>query len=243
MSGLLDRLLALPGSLVYALVAALVFAEDALFVGFVVPGETAAMLGGVAAALGHVSLTTVVVLVVLAAVLGDSVGYEIGHHLGPRLTQTRVLRRHTERLDRARGLLAARGGRAVFLGRFVAFFRAVMPALAGAAHMPYRRFLLWNAAGGLVWGSGWCWPATSPETRTRPWSATWGVAPRSVPVWSSCWRSWPGGSGRPAGTGGTGVPGTGTDRSARRVPDRCRSFFAATCGDEARRSVTWVTSG
>jgi membrane protein DedA with SNARE-associated domain len=42
----------------------------------------------------------------------------------------------------------------VFLGRFVAFFRALMPALAGIAHMPYRRFLLFNAAGGLVWGTG-----------------------------------------------------------------------------------------
>jgi membrane protein DedA with SNARE-associated domain len=42
----------------------------------------------------------------------------------------------------------------VFLGRFVAFFRAVMPALAGTSHMPYRRFLPYNAVGGLVWGTG-----------------------------------------------------------------------------------------
>jgi membrane-associated protein len=49
-------------------------------------------------------------------------------------------------------LLARRGGSAVFLGRFVAFFRAVMPALAGASRMPYPRFLAFNAAGGLCWG-------------------------------------------------------------------------------------------
>ncbi|MFB9234152.1 DedA family protein [Plantactinospora siamensis] len=154
MGGLVDRLVSLPGPLVYAAVAALVLAEDALFIGFVVPGETAALIGGVTAALGHTSLTTVVVLVVLAAIIGDSIGYEVGSRLGPRLTRTRALRRHTERLDRAQELLAERGGRAVFLGRFIAFFRAVMPALAGAAHMPYRRFLAWNAAGGLVWGTG-----------------------------------------------------------------------------------------
>jgi membrane protein DedA with SNARE-associated domain len=41
----------------------------------------------------------------------------------------------------------------VFLGRFTAFFRAMMPALAGASHMPYRKFLAWNAFGGVVWGS------------------------------------------------------------------------------------------
>ena len=51
-------------------------------------------------------------------------------------------------------MLARRDGWAVFFGRAVALFRAVMPALAGAARMPYRRFLPFNAAGGLVWGSG-----------------------------------------------------------------------------------------
>jgi membrane protein DedA with SNARE-associated domain len=60
--------------------------------------------------------------------------------------------RHRERIDAARELLARRGSAAVFLGRSVAFFRAVMPALAGMAQMPYRRFLVANAAGGIVWG-------------------------------------------------------------------------------------------
>lgn len=150
----MDRLVALHGVIVYAVVGALVFVEDALFVGFVVPGETAAVLGGVAAGLGHVSLGWMIALVVLAAIAGDSVGYEIGHRFGPRLMETRALRHRRHRLDRAADLLARRGGRAVFLGRFVAFFRAVMPALAGAAHMPYRRFLIYNAAGGLIWGAG-----------------------------------------------------------------------------------------
>jgi membrane protein DedA with SNARE-associated domain len=154
MSGLLTRLLALNGLVVYLIVAALVFAEDALFVGFVVPGETAAILGGVAASLGHVSLPLMIAIVVAAAIVGDSVGYEIGRRLGPRLLDTRLLRHRRDRLENATDLLARRGGAAVFLGRFVAFFRAVMPALAGAAKMPYARFLAYNAAGGLVWGSG-----------------------------------------------------------------------------------------
>ena len=154
MSGLLDRLLAIQGPLLYALVAAVVFVEDALFVGFVVPGETAAVLGGVAAGLGHASLPVMMVTVVAAAIVGDSVGYEVGRHLGPRLVASRMLRSRRERLDRAREFLARRGGAAVFLGRFVAFFRAVMPALAGTAGMRYRRFLAFNAAGGIVWGAG-----------------------------------------------------------------------------------------
>ena len=90
MSGLVDRLLAIQGPLLYALVAAVVFVEDALFVGFVVPGETAAVLGGVAASLGHALLPVMMVTVVAAAIVGDSVGYEVGRHLGPRLVSSRM---------------------------------------------------------------------------------------------------------------------------------------------------------
>ena len=154
MSGLLDGLLSVHGPLLYVLVGAVVFVEDALFVGFVVPGETAAVLGGVAASLGGASLPVMMATVVAAAVVGDSVGYEVGRRLGPRLVESRMLRGRRERLDRAREFLARRGGTAVFLGRFVAFFRAVMPALAGTAGMRYPKFLAYNAAGGIVWGAG-----------------------------------------------------------------------------------------
>jgi membrane protein DedA with SNARE-associated domain len=153
-SSLLDRLLHLHGVLVYLVVAALVFAEDALFVGFVLPGETAAVLGGVIASQGRVQLWLMIVLVVAAAIVGDTVGYEIGRHVGPRILRLRILDRRRRRLDDAQVFLRRRGGWAVFLGRFLAFFRAVMPALAGTSGMPYRRFLAFNAAGGLVWGVG-----------------------------------------------------------------------------------------
>ena len=154
MSGLLNRLLELHGPLVYAIVGLLVFTEDALFVGFVLPAEAAAVLGGVAAGLGHVSLPAITLVVVVAAIIGDTIGYEVGRRLGPRLRNSRLLRRHGQRLDQARDLLARRGGIAVFAGRFVAFLRATMPALAGAVGMPYLRFLAFNAAGGVVWGVG-----------------------------------------------------------------------------------------
>jgi membrane protein DedA with SNARE-associated domain len=144
----------LHGFAVYGLVGLLVFVEDALFVGFVVPGETVAVLGGVAASLGHVSLPVMMVVVVGAAIIGDTVGYEVGRLFGTRILRSRPLARRGERIDAARGQLARRGGSAVFFGRFVAFFRATMPALAGTAGMRYRKFLAFNAAGGLVWGIG-----------------------------------------------------------------------------------------
>lgn len=152
MSTLLERLLEVPTWIVLLVVGLVVFAEDALFVGFVLPGETAAILAGVAARLGHAPLASVIATVVLAAIVGDSIGYEVGRQVGPRILRWSVLDKRRQRLDDAQDFLARRGGAAVFLGRWVAFFRAVMPALAGTARMPYRRFLLFNAAGGLAWG-------------------------------------------------------------------------------------------
>jgi membrane-associated protein len=149
-----QHLLDLPPALVYLVVGALVFAEAALFVGFVLPGETAALLGGVLAAGGRISLGWLIVLVVLAAIVGDTVGYELGRHVGTRLLGTRPLRGQSHRLDGARRYLGRRGGSAVFVGRFTAFLRAVMPALAGITGMRYGRFLAFNALGGLVWGVG-----------------------------------------------------------------------------------------
>jgi membrane-associated protein len=152
-SGLVDGLLGVPGWVVLVVVALVVFAEDALFVGFVLPGETVAVLGGVSAKLGHVSLGGVLAVVIGAAIVGDTVGYEVGRYLGPRVLEHRLLHARRERLVAAQSFLARRGGSAVFLGRWVAFFRAVMPALAGTARMPYGKFLAFNAAGGLVWGA------------------------------------------------------------------------------------------
>jgi membrane protein DedA with SNARE-associated domain len=93
---------------------------------------------------------------VLAAVAGPIVGYDIGRRMGDRLFAAGPLRRMPGGLQQARSVLRDRGGLAVLLGRFVAFVRAVMPAAAGAARMPYRTFLFYNVAGGLVWGVGYC---------------------------------------------------------------------------------------
>jgi membrane protein DedA with SNARE-associated domain len=153
-SGLVDHLLHVPPGLAYVVIAALVFAEAAVFVGFVLPGETACIIGGVLAATGRLQLAVLLPLVVAAAVVGDSVGYEVGRLYGPPLLRTRLLRGHSHRLDGAQTTLRERGGWAVFVARFTAFLRAVMPGLAGMSRMPYPRFFVYNAAGAVVWGVG-----------------------------------------------------------------------------------------
>jgi membrane protein DedA with SNARE-associated domain len=152
----MDGLLTVPPIAAYLLIALLVFGEAAIFIGFVLPGETAVVLGGVLASRQQIDFVALCILVVLAAVIGDSVGYEVGRHYGDRVLSWRPLRRHEQKLDGARAFLRERGSYAVFLGRWTAFLRAVMPGLAGVSRMSYRRFLAFNALGGLVWGLTFC---------------------------------------------------------------------------------------
>ncbi|MBK8731154.1 MAG: DedA family protein [Tetrasphaera sp.] len=153
MDAFLSQILDQPVWLIYAVVGLVVLVEDALFVGFVVPGETVAILGGVSASLGRTDVWLMGLIVVLAAVIGDSIGYEIGRIWGSRIIAHRFFDKRRARLDQAQEFLRVRGGSAVFLGRWTAFFRAVMPALAGTSRMRYSTFLPWNAVGGLAWGA------------------------------------------------------------------------------------------
>jgi membrane-associated protein len=146
----------LSGWAAYVVVAVLVFGETAVFLGFVLPGEAAVVLGGVLASRGHLSIVWLVIIVVLAAVLGPLVGYEIGRRMGDRLFAARALSRIPGGVDRARSTLQAKGGAGVLIGRFVAILRALVPAAAGAAQVPYRTFFIFNAIGGIIWGVGYC---------------------------------------------------------------------------------------
>lgn len=156
MSSLASEVINLHGWVAYFVIAALVFGETAVFVGFVLPGEIAVILGGVLASRGHVSLPLLVVVVVAAAIVGPFVGYEVGRRMGDRMFAARALSRVRGGTERARVVLSTRGGLAVFLGRFLAIVRAIMPAAAGAAGMRYRTFTVYNALGGLIWGAGYC---------------------------------------------------------------------------------------
>jgi membrane protein DedA with SNARE-associated domain len=153
-SALLHDLHRLPALPVYFLVGLLVFSEAALFVGFILPGETAVLLGGVVASQGHVSIYALTTIVVLCAIAGDSVGYVIGRNYGDQLLKLPIVKKRHEQIDGALTGLRKRGALFVFLGRFTAFLRAVMPGLAGMSRLHYRRFFLANAAGGLLWGLG-----------------------------------------------------------------------------------------
>jgi membrane protein DedA with SNARE-associated domain len=135
--------------------------EASVFLGFVFPGETAVVFGGAVAGQHHANLVAVAVAAVLGAVIGDTVGFLVGRRWGEWLvahTAGRFVRE--ENIAKARAYVARRGGRAVFLGRWTAVLRALVPGAAGMAGMRYGLFLPWNMAGGTVWAvacavAGW----------------------------------------------------------------------------------------
>ena len=152
MNAVVESVLSLSGLPAYVLIALLVGGEAAALIGIVLPGEAALLLGGVLASQGRVSLPVLLIVAVTAAVVGDSLGYEFGRHGGPALQRSRAGRFvGRERWARGEQFLERRGGPAVLLGRWVGVLRALVPSLAGMGRMPYRRFLLWNATGALVW--------------------------------------------------------------------------------------------
>jgi membrane-associated protein len=154
-SFLATRLLHVSPVVVYLLVGLLVFSECALFVGFVLPGETAVLIGGFIASQGKVNVVVLCVVVVVASIVGPTVGYGVGARYGNQLLNARVLRTRRRGIDRALAGLDRKGASFVVLGRFTAFFRAVIPGLAGLSAMRFQRFVVANVAGGIVWGVGY----------------------------------------------------------------------------------------
>ncbi|MFE9202355.1 DedA family protein [Micromonospora sp. NPDC007230] len=152
MDRLLNLLVALPPALVLALVFLLPALEASTFLGLLVPGEIAVLVGGVLAHEGRLPLWAVIVAAIAGAALGDQVGYLVGRRYGRRLLD-RAPRRFVRsgELQRALDLLRRRGALAVVLGRWAAALRALVPGLAGTSHMPHRTFTVANIAGGTLW--------------------------------------------------------------------------------------------
>ncbi|MBO4209994.1 DedA family protein, partial [Micromonospora echinofusca] len=155
MHDLLTSLGDLPAPVIYLLAGLVVAGETAVLVGLLVPGEATLLLVGFLAYAGTLRLAPALVVMITAAVLGDAVAFRAGRRHGPRLRAGRWgARVGAARWRKAHDLLHRLGGRGVFAARFVAFARTLVPRLAGAAGMPYRRFAPWNMTGVAGWVGG-----------------------------------------------------------------------------------------
>lgn len=125
-------------------------------VGIPLPGESMLIVAAVyAGATGKVSILGVVAAAAAGAIIGDNIGYTVGRFGGWRLMRRygHYVRITERKLKLGRYLFLRHGGKVVFLGRFVGVLRTYSAALAGANHMPFRRFFAFNASGGIVWAA------------------------------------------------------------------------------------------
>ncbi len=137
------------------LVCVIVFIETGFFAGFFLPGDSLLVTAGIFAAAGKISLSALVVPVTLCAILGDQIGYWIGRAAGASLYKREdslIFRR--SHLQRAHEFFEKYGGKAVILARFVPIIRTFCPPVAGAARMPYHRYVTFDICGGIFWASG-----------------------------------------------------------------------------------------
>jgi membrane-associated protein len=148
----LDAALRQYGTLTYALLFGIIFAETGFVVTPFLPGDSLLFAAGALSARGGLDPVVLVALLTAAAVLGDTVNYWAGAVVGPRVFRregSRFLRR--DHLERTHRFYETYGGITVILARFLPIFRTFVPFVAGIGRMTYRRFLLYNVLGGVVW--------------------------------------------------------------------------------------------
>lgn len=134
------------------LVCGIIFAETGMFIGFFLPGDSLLVSAGVFAGAGHMQLAWLLSAVVLCAIAGDQLGYWIGRKAGEGLYRREdsliFKKRH---LEQAHKFYELHGAKTVIIARFVPIVRTFCPPVAGAAKMNYRRYLLYDIAGGFLW--------------------------------------------------------------------------------------------
>ena len=134
------------------LIAAIIFAESGMFVGFFFPGDTLLLTAGIFAAQGKMSLPLVIIVVAVAAIAGDNTGYHIGKRYGRRLfRKPDGLIFRQEYVQRAERFYERFGSRTMLIAHFVPVVRTFVPPVAGVARMDYPKFVLFDAIGDIAW--------------------------------------------------------------------------------------------
>jgi len=142
----------------YVVLVVIVFTETGLLVGFFLPGDSLLITAGLVAATGTLNIWWLNGLLAAAAIAGDSVGYAIGWRAGARLfTRPRSLLFNPRHVERTRAFYARHGAKTIVIARFVPIVRTFAPVVAGVGGMEYRRFLLYNVAGGVGWVTSMTW--------------------------------------------------------------------------------------
>jgi membrane-associated protein len=147
----LTALTAQYGAWTYGILFAVIFCETGLVVTPFLPGDSLLFAAGAVAALGGLDPVALFVLLAAAAILGDTANYWIGHTFGEGLARRYPRWVRPEYLERTHRFYERYGGKTIILARFVPIVRTFAPFVAGIGSMTYRRFVLFNVVGGVVW--------------------------------------------------------------------------------------------
>jgi membrane-associated protein len=129
-----------------------VFAETGLMVGFFLPGDSLLVTAGLFAAKGDLDIVWLNLALIAAAILGDATGYWIGYKTGKALySRPNSFFFRREHLIKTHEFYERHGGKTIVIARFMPILRTFAPVVAGAAEMTYRRFAIYNVAGGIGW--------------------------------------------------------------------------------------------
>lgn len=145
------------GAWTYALLFLIVFMETGLVVTPFLPGDSLLFAAGSFAALGVLSPWMLVLLLSIAAILGDTVNYWIGHYIGPKAFSGNVRFLKKEYLEQTHAFYEKHGGKTIILARFVPIVRTFAPFVAGVGAMTYKKFILYNVVGGIIWVNIFVW--------------------------------------------------------------------------------------
>lgn len=131
------------------------FLESGVFFGFFLPGDSLLFTAGLLASQGYLNIAGLIVISVVAAILGNNIGYYTGNKAGPALfNKKRSFLFTPKRVTEAHEFFEKNGPQSLILARFIPALRTFVPIAAGIGKMDYRKFLLFNGLGGLLWGVG-----------------------------------------------------------------------------------------
>src|SRR5476649_2069216 len=147
----LELLIQQYGTLVYALLFAVVFCETGVVVLFFFPGDTLLFIAGALCALGEMNLFLLMLLLITAAVSGNTLNYWIGEAIGQRVFTHDYRWLNKEALRRTHEFFEKHGGKTIVLARFVPVVRTFAPFVAGVSDMTHARFQMYNITGAVLW--------------------------------------------------------------------------------------------
>ena len=131
------------------------FLESGVFFGFFLPGDSLLFAAGLLASQGYLNIIGLIIISVVAAILGNNVGYYTGKKAGPALfNKKRSFLFSPRRIEEAHKFFEKEGPQSLILARFIPAVRTFVPIAAGIGQMNYRKFLIFNGLGGLLWGIG-----------------------------------------------------------------------------------------